>query len=79
MSTLEKIQPLFQSVLKDPSLTVDENSSAASVPNWDSMNYVLILHEIEATFSIRFQLPELRELKNVGDLVRLIDRKRRPS
>ncbi|MGE5084813.1 MAG: acyl carrier protein [Bacillota bacterium] len=42
---------------------------------WDSLNHVLVLLEIESEFSIRLDVQELTELKNLGDLLDLIKRK----
>lgn len=53
---------------------VPEAESRAHVEGWDSQAHVSIIVAAEVHFGIRFRTAEFDELKNVGDLVRLIVR-----
>jgi acyl carrier protein len=72
---LEKLQPIFQDVFDNPKLRVDRASSARDVDGWDSLTHVNLILAIEQDFSIRFALGELEDLKNVGDMLDLMERK----
>jgi len=72
LSTLTNI---MRRVFGDPELAVSLTTAARDVPNWDSLNHVSLIMEVEAAFGIRFGLGELQDLKNVGALMALIDRK----
>ena len=75
MNILERVQPIFQDVLDDPSLRVERGSSAESVEGWDSLAHINLVASIEKEFGIQFALGELSELKNVGDMIDLMERK----
>ena len=52
-----------------------DDTIAAEVPGWDSLNHVNVILAVEKHFNTRFKTYELLNLKNVGDLQRLLDSK----
>ena len=73
--TLEQLQPIFQDILDQPDLHVSRESNANNVEDWDSLAHINLVTAVERHFKIKFALGELQELKNVGDMVDLIDKK----
>ena len=73
---LEQLQPIFREALNEPDLTVTRNSSARNTPNWDSLGHIDLIEMVEMHFKVKFALGELHEMKNVGDLVDLIEEKK---
>jgi acyl carrier protein len=61
--------------LDQPNLELTSQSSAANVDDWDSLSHVNLVVAIEKRYKIRFALGELEELKNVGDMAQLIEKK----
>jgi acyl carrier protein len=74
-SIMERVQTIFQDVFDDAELRIDRSSSAATVPGCDSLAHVNLVGAIQEEFKIKFALGELEELKNVGDLLDLMERK----
>lgn len=74
-TTLEQLQPIFEDVLDQPGLSITRSSNAQNVEDWDSLAHVNIVTAVERRFKIKFALGELQELKNVGDMIDLIDKK----
>lgn len=74
-SIIEQLQAIFQDVLDDPKLHIDRSSSASTVPGWDSLAHINLVVAIEHEFKIKFALGELEELKNVGEMIDLMERK----
>jgi acyl carrier protein len=72
---LQRLNPLFRDVLDDPTLVITEQSSGLNVPNWDSLAHINIIAAVQDEFHVKFALGELQDLKNVGELVRLIQEK----
>jgi acyl carrier protein len=70
-----KLQEIFRSVFEDKSLEINPETSAKDVANWDSMNHILLITEIENQFEISFEMDDLIEMKSVGDIVAAILRK----
>ena len=52
------------------------NSSAKNIKNWDSLAHINIILNIERMFKIKFKVSEIAELKNVGEMVDLILKKK---
>jgi acyl carrier protein len=76
-STIEEIQPIFQDVLDQPNLRLSATSNASNVDDWDSLAHISIVSAIEKHFRIKFTLAELQNLKNVGEMAELIQKKLR--
>lgn len=72
---LERLQPIFQDVLDDPKLRITRESSGENVEGWDSLAHINLVTTIEQEFHIKFALGELEQLKNVGEMIDLMERK----
>jgi acyl carrier protein len=72
---LTHLQQIFRDVLDDPRLQITRESSAQTVKDWDSLAHINLVSAIEQEFQIRFALGELAELKNVGDMIDLMEQK----
>jgi acyl carrier protein len=72
---LPDVQEVFRLVFDRPDLVIGRDSSASNVDNWDSLTHITLVAAIESRFKVRFALGELEELKNVGDLLDLMEAK----
>ena len=72
---IQELQPIFQDVLDQPDLNLTAESSALNIEDWDSLAHVNLVVAIEKHYKIKFALGELQELKNVGDMAELIQKK----
>ncbi len=72
---LTTVGNIIRDVLEVPGLQVTSDTSAADVDEWDSMTHIQLITAIEAQYKLRFALGELQALKNVGDMVALIQKK----
>ncbi len=70
-----KLQEVFRSVFENTALEINPETSAKDVANWDSMNHILLITEIESQFDVSFEMDDLIEMKSVGDIVAAILRK----
>ncbi len=69
---LDRLTPLFRTIFRDESLAVRPETTAADVERWDSLSHIDMIMLVEEEFRMRFPTRELTRMKNVGDLVRLI-------
>ncbi|MCX6847349.1 MAG: acyl carrier protein [Verrucomicrobia bacterium] len=72
---LEQLTEIFHQVFDDDSIELTLGTTAADIPEWDSMNHISLIVLVQSHFKIKFQTSELEDLKNVGDFVTLIVRK----
>ncbi len=71
---LEAIQPIFHDVFDDEDLVITRETCAADIEDWDSIEQINLLTSMEKKFSVKFTLGDVRNLKDVGDLVDLLMR-----
>ena len=72
---IKDIQPIFRDVLDLPDLELTPQSNASNVEGWDSLAHVNLVMGIEKRYKIKIALGELQDLKNVGEMANLIQRK----
>jgi len=72
---LEEVQEIFRDIIGDDDLVITRASNASTVEDWDSLTHTNLVTAIEKRYKIRFGLGELQELKNVGDMLDLIQQK----
>ena len=71
----EKLKKVILAQLELEDWEIVDETTADRVPGWDSLSHVTIVRAVEDAYGVRFQLPELLRLRNVGQLQALIDRK----
>jgi len=59
----------------DPGL-LKEDSTAASIPQWDSLTHWRIIGELEEKYGLEFTMDEAVDFKNLGDIYDTIQKKR---
>jgi acyl carrier protein len=72
---IREIQPIFRDVLDIPDLQLTRQSNASNVEGWDSLAHVNLVMAIEKRYKIKIALGELQDLKNVGEMADLIQKK----
>ena len=75
MITIEQLNPIFRDVFDDSLINVTRNSTADDIEEWDSLTHMNLVMAVELAFKVKFALGELQSLKNVGDMLDLINRK----
>lgn len=58
----------------DEALITDELSSK-DIPDWDSMNYLLFIAELEKEFSMSFSMDQVMNAKTLGDIRNMVEKK----
>lgn len=66
------MEPLFCEVLDADDIELTESTTAEAIIEWDSLNHVQLLHQIESHFGVKFPAAEVATFKNVGDMARAI-------
>lgn len=68
----EKLNEVFQNVFDDENITVNANTTADDIEDWDSLEHINLVVAIEKKFEIKFNIREVKQFKNVGDMVNVI-------
>ena len=72
---LEQLTTIFRENFDDDSLVITEKTTAADITEWDSLEHVNLMAKIEKEFNVVFELREMLTLKDVGEMVDLLEKK----
>ena len=64
----EKLNELFRDVFDDEDIVVTDETTAADIEDWDSLEHINLLVAIERSFGIKFTMGETTGMKNVGEM-----------
>ncbi len=71
----EKVNEIFCDIFDDDELVITDETTAADIEDWDSLEQINILVAIEKAFKIKFSVGEVEGLKNVGEMLDLVEAK----
>lgn len=72
---IEKLTLIFQDVFSDNNLVLEDDMTADDVKRWDSLSHMVMITTVEKEFGIKFKLKDLNKMKQVGDLISIIESK----
>lgn len=72
---LKKVNEVFADVFDDKSLVISDNTTAADIEDWDSLMHITLISSIEEELGIKFEMAEVVNFNNVGDMVSAICKK----
>jgi acyl carrier protein len=70
-----RLTGIFRDAFDDPALEINDAMTAHDVEAWDSLTHINLIVAVEKEFKIKFTTGEVNQLRKVGDLVALIQRK----
>lgn len=68
----EKLNEVFREVFDDDEITVNDSTTADDIEDWDSLEHINLVVAVEKKFSIKFNMGEVNNFKNVGEMVDII-------
>jgi len=71
-SVESRLEAVFREIFIDDDLMLKNNMSAENIEDWDSLSNISLIVAIEKAFSIRFEMGEVAQLKNVGEMIEVI-------
>ena len=71
---IKELEPIFFDIL-NKKISLNEETNASNIEEWDSLANFNILMEIERKYKISFNLNEIEKLKNIGEMANLILKK----
>lgn len=69
---LQELQEIIRDIFDDDGLIITENTCARDIEEWDSIAQMDIVLAVERHFHVKFLPEEIVALKNVGDIMRLV-------
>ena len=75
VEVIAKLEQVFRDIFDEEELTINNETTAEDIEDWDSLAHINLVVSIEKEFGVKFALGELQTLRNVGDMVDLVIRK----
>jgi acyl carrier protein len=72
---IERLTEVFQDVFENDDLQIGRETTSRDVEGWDSLMHVTLLINVEKAFGVRFSSSEIAGLKDVGELLDLLEAK----
>lgn len=69
---LSKLNPVFCTVFDDDGITVDRDTTADDIDDWDSLEHIRLIGAVEREFGVKFTMREVSSMKNVGEMIDII-------
>ena len=70
-----EVQNIFRDIFDEDEMVIENKTNSDEIEDWDSLNHINLVSAIEKEFQIRFALGELMELKDVGSMIDLMEKK----
>jgi len=71
---LEKTTAIFRDIFDDESITINDATTAADIEDWDSLTHITLINEIESAFNYKFTMKEVLGMKNVGEMLDILEK-----
>jgi acyl carrier protein len=69
------VNRILRDLFGDEDIDAGPETTAEDIPGWDSFNHVNLIVAVESRFGIKFRTAELESLRNVGEMIGLIEGK----
>lgn len=68
----EALTEIFITNFDDEDIVLTDETTAADIEYWDSLEQINIIMACERRFGVKFDLGEINKMSNVGEMVSLI-------
>lgn len=73
----EKVVELCKDAFDNDEIEILEETSQEDIDEWDSLTNIQLISDIEKEFGLKFTMEEIKGFATVGELVDLIEKKRK--
>ena len=74
---LADLNDVFRDLFDDQSISLNDGTTAADVDGWDSLEHINLILAVEEKFNMKFTMGEVTGMKNIGEMIDIIIKKRR--
>jgi acyl carrier protein len=66
---------VFRRIFGNSTMNLVDATTAPDVLGWDSLTHINLIIEIEEEFDLKFTVDDIVGLKNVGEMIAMVERK----
>ncbi len=68
-----KLTEIFQDVFDNDEIELSDETTADDIEEWDSLEHITLIAAVEKAFKMRFTMKEVSSMKNVGEMITILD------
>ena len=68
----KKLNEVFRDVFDNEDITINDNTTADDIEEWDSLEHISLIAAVEKAFKMRFTMKEVSGMKNVGEMINIL-------
>ena len=72
---LEKATAIFRDVFDNENIIISDTTTAADIEDWDSLTHITLINAIESTFDYKFTMKDVLGMKNVGEMLDILEKR----
>lgn len=69
---IQRLNEVFRDVFGDDSISVTPSTTSDDIEDWDSIEHINLIGAVESEFGMRFKMREVSGMKNVGEMIDII-------
>lgn len=69
---MKTFNQIVHEILKIPEKDIRDDLTSKDIPEWDSMNYLLFIAELEKQFSVSFSMDEVMGADSLGAIKNML-------
>jgi acyl carrier protein len=69
----ERVNVVFRDMFDDETIMVNAETTADDIDDWDSLEHINLIVAIEKEFGMKFTMREVTGMKDVGEMVAIIE------
>lgn len=71
------INEVFRDVFDDETISVTDETTANDIEDWDSLEHINLILAVEERFGMKFTMGEVTGMKNVGEMLDILEQRAR--
>jgi acyl carrier protein len=75
MNVRDRMNKVFRDIFDDPTISLKDETTAQDIEGWDSLRHIDLIMQLEEEFQLRFTVDDIIGLKNVGEMIAMLERK----
>lgn len=70
---MKTFNQIVSSTFSIPEDSISDTMSSKDIADWDSMNYLMFIAELESEFSVSFTMDEVMNAQTLGDIRQILE------
>lgn len=75
MDVKQTLTAIFRDVFDDDTIALTDETAAKDIEDWDSLAHIQIIVAAEKAFGVKYSTDEIKNTENVGEFIRITERR----